>query len=693
VNAYTTGSQRHSGVAVHDDGSFVVTWLGHSDAFGQDGFGIVARRFGADDVPLGGEAAVNAFTIDAPTADVSARGGGAFVVVWDSGCYVYGLPSDECSLDGSGKAVGLRRFDATGAPEGVEEVANVSTLGNQRIPRIDASPTGDFVVVWRSEYAMAPGVHYQTVARRFSAAGAPLGGDLIADAGSTTIHRNPDVAVDGAGNFVVVWLDYVYGNYTVSQRVLAQRYDAAGAPVGDEIEVANGDDANLPAVAAAKAPNGQFVVVWEAHPESDSYYSTGPQREVRGRRFASDGTPLGAEFAVNTYTTDYQWKPAVASDAAGNFLVTWMDGSYFGSGVDGHASGVGAQAFAHDGVPLGHEIQVNVFTRDGQPDPTVGGNAAGQFVVTWTSQPYYGAAQDGSQSGIFARRLALRPCSTTEECDDADPCTSDACEGGICLNRRLADPGCCQIQAECRDDGDPCTDEVCAPPTCQHLPVPDCVPCSQDSECEAPDACTYAGCEHELGRCVFWPKDDCCLTAADCDDGHACTDDTCDASHACASAPVAECVECGEDADCVTGCLVRPQICEAGRCPSLAGCPTIIVDDADPVGAAARLLVQVGIPVDVPGKGKIKAVVTATVGALGEDETPPRRCRTGKKLGRTRAVLLPDTDTSLLLALVPQSARCLEGDADGAVPIDVTVVLKRKKVPVAEMTEPRTWRR
>jgi uncharacterized membrane protein len=31
----------------------------------------------------------------------------------------------------------------------------------------------------------------------------------------------------------------------------------------------------------------------------------------------------GAEFQVNTYTTDHQTSPAVAADAAGNFVVVW----------------------------------------------------------------------------------------------------------------------------------------------------------------------------------------------------------------------------------------------------------------------------------------------------------------------------------------------------------------------------------
>ena len=48
-----------------------------------------------------------------------------------------------------------------------------------------------------------------------------------------------------------------------------------------------------------------------------------------------------------------------------------------------------------------------------------------------------------------------------------------------------------------------------------------------------------------------------------------------------------------------------------------------------------------------PGTGKIKAVVTATIGNLDAGVKVPRRCRTGRKLGRARTVLTPDSDTNI----------------------------------------------
>jgi hypothetical protein len=60
---------------------------------------------------------------------------------------------------------------------------------------------------------------------------------------------------------------------------------------------------------------------------------------------ASDaaGTPQGAEFQVNTYTTSYQENPSIGVGAFGGFIVAWDSG---GSGeTDTSAGSVQARRF------------------------------------------------------------------------------------------------------------------------------------------------------------------------------------------------------------------------------------------------------------------------------------------------------------------------------------------------------------
>jgi hypothetical protein len=123
-----------------------------------------------------------------------------------------------------------------------------------------------------------------------------------------------------------------------------------------------------------------------------------------------------------------------------------------------------------------------------------------------------------------------------------------------------------------------------------------------------------------------------------------------------------------------------------------AGCPLVDIDTTDPVGAEGHLLSRVRIPADVPGQGKIKVVVTGTIAAGDSAAAASKGCRSGKRIGRSRAVVDPASDTNLLLAFTKRGARCLAAAPGGTLAADVNVRIRRKKTPLAEVTETRVWR-
>src|SRR6185436_1988872 len=120
----------------------------------------------------------------------------------------------------------------------------------------------------------------------------------------------------------------------------------------------------------ASDANGNFVVVWQS--------ADANVEGIYGRRFDASGTPQGAEFRVNSYTTGTQDDPAVASDANGNFVVVWDS-----NGQDGHARGIFGQRFNAAGVPQGALFQANTYTTNQQRFPAVSADASGDFVVVW----------------------------------------------------------------------------------------------------------------------------------------------------------------------------------------------------------------------------------------------------------------------------------------------------------------------
>ncbi|MEL7170058.1 MAG: T9SS type A sorting domain-containing protein, partial [Bacteroidota bacterium] len=123
------------------------------------------------------------------------------------------------------------------------------------------------------------------------------------------------------------------------------------------------------------------------------------ERNAAGQMQAADGTPLGDEFQVNTFTEDDQAEADVDVSADGSAVVVWQS-----RGQDGDDNGIYAQRYAADGTPAGPEVEVNTTTANDQAFPSVGADADGDFVVIWDS---YG--QDGSFYGIYARRYAVNP--------------------------------------------------------------------------------------------------------------------------------------------------------------------------------------------------------------------------------------------------------------------------------------------
>jgi hypothetical protein len=117
------------------------------------------------------------------------------------------------------------------------------------------------------------------------------------------------------------------------------------------------------------------VVVWP------SYEQDGSNWGVFAKRYASSGAPAGAEFRVNTYVTDYQGNASITSDPSGNFVVVWC--SYLQKGAS--SCDIFGQRYASSGTPLGPEFRVNTFTPYNQYNPAVASDAAGNFVVVWES--------------------------------------------------------------------------------------------------------------------------------------------------------------------------------------------------------------------------------------------------------------------------------------------------------------------
>ena len=123
---------------------------------------------------------------------------------------------------------------------------------------------------------------------------------------------------------------------------------------------------------------GNFVVTW---------MSGSPQDDILAQRFGASGARRGGEFRVgNPLASAF----AIGMDPAGNFVVTWSAPGYTDP-FDIFARRVNAA-----GVPVSTEFFVNTTTAGTQRNPAVAVDSTGDFAVVWNMD-------DGDQFGVFGQ--------------------------------------------------------------------------------------------------------------------------------------------------------------------------------------------------------------------------------------------------------------------------------------------------
>jgi hypothetical protein len=378
INTYTFGNQSYPNLSTDAEGDFVVVW--HSRPH-QDGDydGVFGQRYDSSGTALGSEFLVNTTTLGLQLfSGIAAEADGSFVVVWEH------RSSQAAHADVFGQ-----RFDSDGLPLGTEFMSNTYTVHQQKFPGVASDADGDFVVVWTSRNQ--DGDHYGIFGQRYSSDGNPAGTEFQVNAYTVSWQEFSSVASHADGAFVAVWA--TLGRDGSTWGVGGQRFDSAGARLGSEFLVNSYTigDQRMPAVATD--PDGGFVVAWQ------SYGQDGSAEGVFAQRFDENANKLGTELLVNTYTTSAQSRPSITTDADGKFVIVWRS-----TPQDGDGDGIFGRHFDATGTPLSAEFQVNTYTMRNQSNfaRIVSAAPAGDFVVVWHS-----SYQDRSGNGAFGQRFHL----------------------------------------------------------------------------------------------------------------------------------------------------------------------------------------------------------------------------------------------------------------------------------------------
>ena len=325
---------------------------------------------------------------------VTPDGAGGFVVVWLSGSSA-GTDSDAYSIQG-------QRYSAEGSPVGGEFQINSYTTSSQLHPEAGPDGAGGFVVVWGSEGSSGTDSDsYSIQGQRFASNGNAEGEEFQINSFTPDKQSFPATGPDGAGGFVVVWNSRgSNGMDSDSDSIQGQRFLSNGEAEGGEFQINNYSTASQRYPVVSLDGSGGFVVVWQSDGSSgtDSDLSS-----IQGQRFASNGTKVGDEFQINTYTSSMQQQPAISPDGTEGFVVAWnSEGS---NGTDASSTSIQGQRFSSDGNAIGGQFQVNTTETGFQVNPSVGFDSAGGFVVSWSSQ--YSAGTDSSSFSIQGQRFGL----------------------------------------------------------------------------------------------------------------------------------------------------------------------------------------------------------------------------------------------------------------------------------------------
>ena len=300
VNDDTEGaSQEHPSISMDATGNFVIVWSDNRN----NNYDIYYQRYTSTGGALGINTKVNDDVDSVKQWDpsISMDAAGNFVVVW----------IDERNVN---RDIYYQRYTSTGGALGVNTKVN-DDAGNadQIAPSILIDVAGNFVIVWHDFRNANWDIYYQ----RYTSTGGALGVNTkVNDDAGGEFQFYPSISMDVVGNFVIVWQDY----RNVNSDIYYQRYTSTGAALGVNTKV--NDDAGsmhqkVPSISMDGV--GNFVIVWLDY----RYGQT--NSDIIGQRYFSSGNPNSVNYRIVADGPNFgETSPVVSADNS-SIIFSWQD--------------------------------------------------------------------------------------------------------------------------------------------------------------------------------------------------------------------------------------------------------------------------------------------------------------------------------------------------------------------------------
>ncbi len=364
-------------VSGFSDGSYLVVWNGQEVGTSNvNQPNVWGRRFSSTGDPIGSEFQVNTYTTsDQFAATVHTLANDDFLAVWRSNGSS-GTDTDQASLQG-------RRFSSDGIPIGDQYQINTYTSGWQFSAKVVADGSDGYTVVWTSEGSPGNDLDRSVQGQRFLSDGTRVGDQFQVNSYTTQQQYSADGFPLEDGGFMLVWSSRgSFGSDDDQTSIQGRRFSAEGDLLGQEFQINSTTTSFQRYTEVGPNGRGQFVVSWGTrYPLSGQTFSCGRN----GLLFSADGSVIGTEFVVVPHNYIHAPGVSISSDNSGGFVVVWHDD---GTSTMNHAD-IQGQRFSHNGTKVGDQFQVNTFTPDLQLSPVATPIGTGSFVVAWTSSGNY----------------------------------------------------------------------------------------------------------------------------------------------------------------------------------------------------------------------------------------------------------------------------------------------------------------
>jgi hypothetical protein len=339
--------QRYPSIAMDGQGNFVIVW----EDWRNGNHDIYFQHYTSSNIKLGNNQKANAVgsTANCSTRPIGMTGRGNFVITWQDS-------------RNANAGIYFQRYSSTGIAQGNNHRVNdVVAIAQQEFPAIAMNGSNNFVIAWEDHcFLFSDGLYFQ----RYNSFGMAQGNNQIAtqiELGRNWMGAPPSIAMDDPGNFVITWSMYEFRGDYDENSINFQRYNWFGILQGKQQADFEGFGSSI-----AMHGNGNFVI---AGYDNDNIYF---------QQFDSSGVKLGNEQIVNEMATgEIQNTPAIAMDASGNFVIAWED----------HRSGnydIYFQCYDSLGVAQGNNLKANDDAGSAdQYRPTIAMDDSGNFVIAW----------------------------------------------------------------------------------------------------------------------------------------------------------------------------------------------------------------------------------------------------------------------------------------------------------------------